>query len=132
MTRTEQRTQRRRTRRLIWWKRHCLEIAVLVLLVFGFSIGWLSKSVVVSLSAKEEQEVMEVELTHTSFTAPVIEEQEEEAVVETIYFDVPLDTDLQDYIRELSEEYDIPMALILAIICFRFSSQRTGTAARTL
>lgn len=116
MTRTEQRTQRRRTRRLIWWKRHCLEIAVLVLLVFGFSIGWLSKSVAVSLSAKEEQEVMEVELTHTSFTAPVIEEQEEEAVVETIYFDVPLDTDLQDYIRELSEEYDIPMALILAII----------------
>ena len=37
-------------------------------------------------------------------------------MVETIYFDVPLDTDLQDYIRELSEEYDIPMALILAII----------------
>lgn len=33
-----------------------------------------------------------------------------------VYFNVPLSHDLQDYIRGLCEEYDVPMELVLAMI----------------
>ena len=39
----------------------------------------------------------------------------EEAPVVT-YYDCPLDNELQDYIRELCNEKDIPMSLVLAVI----------------
>lgn len=35
---------------------------------------------------------------------------------ETVYFDIPLDTDLQDYIFAVSREYSVPAELVLAII----------------
>lgn len=35
---------------------------------------------------------------------------------EEVYYDVPLDTELQDYIREICESNDVPMTLVLALI----------------
>lgn len=41
---------------------------------------------------------------------------EEEIVSTEYFFDVPLDEDLQRYIGNLCTEYDVPMALVMAII----------------
>jgi soluble lytic murein transglycosylase-like protein len=46
---------------------------------------------------------------------PIVEDEalfEEEVV----YYDVPLSHELQDYIKELCDEYDVPMDLVIAII----------------
>lgn len=40
----------------------------------------------------------------------------EPIVKEVFYFDVPLSTDLQDYIREMCEEKEVPMELVIAMI----------------
>ena len=32
------------------------------------------------------------------------------------YFDIPLSTDLQDYMYQMSDEYDVPVELIIALI----------------
>ena len=68
------------------------------------------------------------ETAHQSVTAvsdepiPPLEIPEEwfEPIVEetpvVTYYDCPLDNELQDYIRELCNEKDIPMSLVLAVI----------------
>lgn len=35
---------------------------------------------------------------------------------EAVYYDCPLDNDIQDYIRELCDQKDIPMSLVIAMI----------------
>jgi len=54
---------------------------------------------------------------------PAEDPGEEAAATLPVYYDVPLDYELQDYIRSNCEKYDVPMSLIIAIIeqesCFQ-------------
>jgi soluble lytic murein transglycosylase-like protein len=50
--------------------------------------------------------------------------------IEQVYYDCPLDNDLQDYIREVCEINDIPMSLVLAIISAE-SSFRQNIISKT-
>lgn len=40
----------------------------------------------------------------------------ESATTHNKYFDIPLSTDLQDYMYQMSDEYDVPVELIIALI----------------
>jgi soluble lytic murein transglycosylase-like protein len=54
--------------------------------------------------------------TPTSFQTNAPPPTVEPIVEEVFYFDVPLSTDLQDYIREMCEEKEVPMELVIAMI----------------
>ena len=64
-------------------------------------------------------------LTETSPEAPLILEPLPE-----IYYDCPLDADLQDYIRDICERNDVPMSLVLALISVE-STFRPGVISKT-
>ena len=56
------------------------------------------------------------ELTEVDIKEPIEEPVEEEPEPTTVYFDVPLDEGLQDYIFELCEERDIDPAVVIGMI----------------
>lgn len=47
-----------------------------------------------------------------------------------MYYDCPLDEELQDYIRKICESYDVPMSLVLAVISVE-SSFRADAISKT-
>jgi soluble lytic murein transglycosylase-like protein len=53
-----------------------------------------------------------LEIAPPSEVIEPIREEESKA----FYFDVPLSNELQDYIRELCDEYEVPMELVMAMI----------------
>lgn len=72
-------------------------------------------------------ELMQGQATHTQEvhldTSITVDEQAcevdlmtDDTIADRVYFDVPLSEDLQDYIFELSDEYDVPASMIVAII----------------
>ena len=115
MTRTERRKLETRQRRLLWWKHHCLEIVALLILGIGFLAGWFVRDITYPAAEpviiwKEPVETDEPE-----------QEVEEQAMTEVFYWDVPMENELQDYIRELSAQYGVPSELILAVIAVESS-----------
>ena len=68
----------------------------------------------------------------TEVVTTVIPEETSSPVepIEQVYYDCPLDDDLQDYIREVCEINDIPMSLVLAIISAE-SSFRQNIISKT-
>lgn len=104
-----QRVQRRK-RILRWWERHCIQIVVFVIIAFGFMLGWFCRGLFSTQKAKA------YEPEHTCVVQETVFVIQEEKPMEVFYYDVPLDEDIQDYIRELASEEDLPMELILAII----------------
>lgn len=105
-----QRVQRRK-RILRWWERNCIQIVALCILAFGFLLGWFIRGLFITT----EPESYLQEIPCEAQDSPLILIQEDIAM-EVFYFDVPLDEDIQDYIRELASEEDLPVELILAII----------------
>lgn len=105
----------RRKRILRWWERNCILIVALGILSLGFLIGWFTHSWVASQTNTEppqpEPTLQPVVVTPVPTIIPL-----EEPTMEVYYYDVPLDEALQDHIRELCEENDVPMELVLAII----------------
>ena len=61
-------------------------------------------------------EVATFEESSSEEITDVVETTTAEAKIENIYYDCPLSHDLQDYIRELCDENEIPMSLVIAII----------------
>ena len=78
-------------------------IVALICISLGF--------IVYAVSDKKEKETV-IEIKTVAEVEPVIEEEP----IEIKYYDVPLDTDLQDYIRTTCEFYGIDMDLVIAII----------------
>lgn len=63
-------------------------------------------------------------------TAPTVEPDTEEIIEESVvYYDCPLDNNLQDYIRDLCEKNNLPMPLVLAVI-EKESSFRAGVVSK--
>lgn len=106
-------------------KRKLLIIVVVIFfigLVVGFAVGRVS-----AVDNKDENvvEVTKAPISTTPLITDTPKEETEKPVVDTIvipvepkiaYFDVPLSTDLQDYIFSLCESNNVPVALIMAMI----------------
>ena len=90
---------------------------LLIFIAIGIMITILLAMFVVNcflnlIGAKETKaEAMQVQI----ISGTKIIKQEEEPI-EVHYFDCPLDTDLQDYIRETCNFYDVPMDVVISII----------------
>ncbi len=113
-----------------------LKRAIILSLVLLFLIGALVGFIVGRLSVPKTV-IAEIEPTMTHSTtdivtptvniSPVTDEPTLEPVFE--YYDCPLDEDLQDYIRELCDETNLPMPLVLAVI-EKESSFRAGVISQ--
>lgn len=103
-------------------------IGVVLLIVFflGFFIGWLTTASALSEIPETipTANVTAFEVIQTASVTP-----QKEIIPETpaplVYYDVPLSEDIQDYIRGLCDEMDVPMALVIAIIDTESTFQST-------
>ena len=100
--------------------------------LLGFTIGsfvgiWRepNKEAVLTEKVAPLLEPLESILIESNVDEP-IESVEEEASV--LYYDCPLDTDLQDYIRALCEEKQVPMELVIALIEVESSFQANAVS----
>lgn len=100
---TEEKRQARRVKKIKKRLIRCCVYSVLLGLIFGFCIG----------KAAAYNEVPEVQ---TAVETVVEAEEPAEVVEEVKYYDCPLDHGLQDYIRTLCEENNVPMDLVIAQI----------------
>lgn len=105
-----------------WFRKYSVILFLCGLFLAGVCVG----AIIVGLLSPS------VEAVHTEESTPFTSESPTSIVIETepvmlstappateptpFYFNVPLSEDLQDYIRSLSEEYEVPMELILAMI----------------
>lgn len=101
------------------------------LLIMGGLLGFAAG--VVSAKALTHQEEVPILLPSLLEETPTVDETIE--IVETIepinvYYDCPLDHDLQDYIRELCDENGVPMPLVIAMIKVE-SSFRESVISKT-
>ena len=85
-------------------------IALLIQLVATIALLVIFFVVIFDCAKETKAEAMQVQIISGS---KVIPKEEEEPV---IYYDVPLDEEVQDYIRETAEYYEVPMPLVMAII----------------
>lgn len=117
-----------------WLKRNVLWFVLLAIILFSFGAGIIvgtlaaDKPEAVLAAVTEEpafyQIVTESEPTPSAepewqtFTATAVPTPETVIDTEpvTVYFDVPLSKELQDYIRNLCDEYDVPIELVIAVI----------------
>jgi len=116
-------TRRRKKGLKRWLRRNLLSIILAVLIVI-FSV-W-TFVIIVNAFCPDEVKVEDKPVVSTTLpplvtTTPLVDVPLETPTVETVeektfYFDVALDCDLQDYIRDLCETYDVPMELVIAMI----------------
>lgn len=117
-----------------WLKRNVLWFVLLAIILFSFGAGIIigtlaaDKPEPVLATVTEEpafyQILTESEPTPSAepewqtFTATAVPTPETVIDTEpvTVYFDVPLSKELQDYIRNLCDEYDVPIELVIAVI----------------
>ena len=117
-----------------WLKRNVLWFVLLAIILFSFGAGIIIGTLAadrpepVLTAVTEEpafyQIVTESEPTPSAepewqtFTAAAVPTPKTVIDTEpvTVYFDVPLSKELQDYIRNLCDEYSVPMELVIAVI----------------
>lgn len=96
-----------------WWKRNCLNVALVGVILGSMTIGYVAGI----LTPFESKAATTIEVEEPQPTVNDVIEVVEEVVEEThFYYEVPLDHDLQDYIRELCDKYGVPMSLVIAMI----------------
>ena len=92
-------------------------LASLFVFMFVFGLGFLAALGCSLEKDKPETELPPVELiVPTEVVTPTPVEEVDTADTLEYYFNVPLSYGLQDWIRVLCEEKDVPMALVMAII----------------
>ena len=96
-----------------WFKRNIITIVLFAIVAVGFVclIGAMSNHALSDTTATPVDTGTPIP-TPTNEPTPTVEP----IVKEVFYFDVPLSTDLQDYIREICEEKEVPMELVIAMI----------------
>lgn len=88
-----------------WVRRNILWFALLGIILTSMMIGAIGHKV---LTVTKDN----VDSQSTTVAAPVAIDTQPA----TTYFDVPLSKELQDYIRNLCDEYGVPIELVIAII----------------
>jgi len=117
-----------------WLKRNVLWFVLLAIVLFPFGAG----IIIGTLAADKPEPVLTAVTEEPAFYQIVTESEPTpsaepewqtftataaptpETVIDTepvtVYFDVPLSKELQDYIRNLCDEYDVPIELVIAVI----------------
>ena len=100
----------------VWLKRNCLYLVlffiVLISTMFTIDVVTFFTKKVNEVNVTESVIIEEVLNEAPLVTEPIIEEEGPKV----FYFDVPLSHELQDYIRELCTEHNVPMELVIAMI----------------
>jgi soluble lytic murein transglycosylase-like protein len=117
-----------------WLKRNVLWFVLLAIILFSFGAG-----IIVGTLAADKPEAVLAAVTEELAFYQIVTESEPipsaesewqtltatavstpETVIDTepvtVYFDVPLSKELQDYIRNLCDEYGVPIELVIAVI----------------
>lgn len=113
------RTRRRKRGLRAWLRRNSL--TVLALLIIGLTVGTFALIVNALCYDDVQDEEAVIPTSPIISTTPLVEVPLQETVVDEVkevafYFNVPLDTELQDYIRSLCEIHNVPMELVMAMI----------------
>ena len=105
-----------------WVKRNILRLVLLAIISFSFGAGL----VVGKLTTDKSEPVLAAYVEEPAFYQIVTENEPTpsaptpKTVIDTepvtVYFDIPLSKELQDYIRNLCDEYGVPIELVIAII----------------
>lgn len=116
---------RKKRRRSVrgWLVRNCLYVGLTVVVLLSVGVGAIG---CLGFVSTEHPSLPTVSTTTTVPSETVIQPETTTPIVETMpivtepeksyYFDVPLSYEIQDYIRENCEEYDVPMELVIAMI----------------
>lgn len=116
---------RKKRRRSVrgWLARNCLYVGLTVVVLLSVGVGAIG---CLGFVSTEHPSRPTVSTTTTAPSETVIQPETTTPIVETMpivtepekpyYFDVPLSDEIQDYIREKCEEYDVPMELVIAMI----------------
>lgn len=116
------RTSRNRKERM---RRRIEAVALIIILI---ALGAIAHAIA-EASRKPKVEPVMVMQSFPLSNVTSIEEDPEPPEVPAFYYDVPMDHDLQDYIRDLCSEYDVPMDLIMAIIQCESGFQSNAVSA---
>jgi len=112
-----------------WLKRNVLWFVLLAIILFSFGTG-----IIVGTLAADKPEPVLAAVTEEPATAVPTPKTVIDTVIDTepvtVYFDIPLSKELQDYIRNLCDEYCVPIELVIAIIDVE-SSFRTDVVSKT-
>ncbi len=123
-------TSKSRSKFKVWLKRNRLYLVLLliVLLTITFTIEVVSRCTETTNKSVSAEIVIMGEVMNEAplVTEPIVEEEEPKV----FYFDVPLSHELQDHIRELCTEYNVPMELVIAMI-EKESSFRANVISKT-
>lgn len=117
-----------------WVKRNILWLVLLAIISFSFGTGLVVGKLATDKSepvlaayveepafyqiVTENEPTPSVESEWQTFTATPVPTPKTVIDTEpvTVYFDIPLSKELQDYIRNLCDEYGVPIELVIAII----------------
>lgn len=123
-----------------WLKRHSPYLVLGGIVLVSFLAGFLIATLAIDSHAtdtpsetiRQESKVpSESPSDHIETTEPITTPSEESTVeVEIEYLDIPLSAELQDYIRDLCDTYDVPFELVIALIDVE-SSFRPGIVSKT-
>lgn len=133
-------------RKIKWLKRHSPYLILGGIVLASFLAGFLIAALTVGSHAidtpcetLQQESVIPTEspsdhIETTDLVAALSEQsttsEESIAAEEIEYLDIPLPTELQDYIRDLCNAYDVPFELVIALIDVE-SSFRPGVVSKT-
>ena len=96
-----------------WVKRNILWLALLGIILISMLVGAIGHKVLTTTEGKEIPQSVTIAVITTPVPTPKTVIDTEPV---TVYFDIPLSKELQDYIRNLCDEYGVPIELVIAII----------------
>lgn len=116
-------TYRKPHRARRWFHRNSVTLFLLGIILLSMTVGAVGCYAILSMREEtpKETQTEAPEVTH-ALTEEIIQPTPtmptiiETPVEEPFYFNVPLTHEIQDYIRETSERYGVPMELVIAVI----------------
>lgn len=104
-----------------WVKRNILWLALLGIILISMLVGVIGHKVLTTTKGKEVPQSVTIAVITTPVPiSKTVIDTEPVTVIDTepvtVYFDIPLSKELQDYIRNLCDEYGVPIELVIAII----------------
>lgn len=106
----------------MWLVRNCLYVGLTVVVLLSVGVGAIGCLGFVSAEHSPQPTISTTTITPSETvtqpdtTIPIVKTTPIITEPEVFYFDVPLSDEIQDYIREKCEEYDVPMELVIAMI----------------
>lgn len=119
-----------------WFLRNIPLLFLIGVIITSISVGSLICSLCIDANATSNPVENNINTTLEpipSSNVPVTNQNlkvDEESIEKVFYYNVPLSHELQDYIRNLCIEYDVPMDLVMAVIEVE-SSFRSGVVSKT-